>query len=108
MKEYFNSKAKLIILKSYKALNEESNVLHESLEAGKDTYINLPCIIKSNGYIWEQASLYFQGLLIDECASYDTVKGIAYDLLDYCKFLESSKLKLLYLPEEKSERVTYR
>lgn len=108
MKEYFNSKAKLIILKSYKALNEESNALHESLEAGKDTYINLPCIIKSNGYIWEQASLYFQGLLIDECASYDTVKGIAYDLLDYCKFLESSKLKLLYLPEEKSERVTYR
>lgn len=44
MKEYFNSKAKLIILKSYKALNEESNALHESLEAGKDTYINLPCI----------------------------------------------------------------
>lgn len=74
----------------------------------------MPTIIQSNGEVWEIASLYFiKYLAINGSRDYKTLLSIAYDLLDFYRFIEDCQhdnvnFDWLYLPLEEEDRVINR
>ncbi len=74
----------------------------------------MPTIIQSNGEVWEISSLYFiKYLSINGGRDYKTLLSIAYDLLDFYRFIEDCQhenvnFDWLYLPLEEEDRVINR
>ena len=122
LEEYgYRSKAELLKIKNFK-LAEFSHVADDSQGNQIPFFYHqkkvlapiMPTIIQSNGEVWEIASLYFiKYSLINGSRDYKTLLSIAYDLLDFYRFIESCQhddenFDWLYLPLEEEDRVINR
>lgn len=119
--EYYRSKAQLLKIKNFK-LFELSHTEVDSLGNQIPSFYHkkevltpiMPTIIQSNGEVWEISSLYFiKYLQIQGGRDYKTLLSIAYDLLDFYRFIEDCQFEnedfdWLYLPLEEEDRVINR
>lgn len=117
----YRSKAKLIKIKNFRLAelshvreDEQGNSLPFFLEHQKVLTPIMPTIIQSNGEVWEISSLYFiKYLSINGSRDYKTLLSIAYDLLDFYRFIEDCQhndkdFDWLYLPLEEEDRAINR
>lgn len=120
-KDVYRNKAELLKIKNFK-LVELSHAEVDSLGDQIPSFHHrkevltpiMPTIIQSNGEVWEISSLYFiKYLVINGGRDYKTLLSIAYDLLDFYRFIEDCQLEdegfdWLYLPLEEEDRVINR
>jgi hypothetical protein len=78
---------------------------------------DMPLLVQSDHKPWDLGNLYLAWLFHDKIRSHnlhmDTVRSIADSLLHYLRWIEhmqqrDPKIHILYLPENQSQRVTYR
>lgn len=119
--QQYKSKAKLIKLRNYKLKSfshsekdSQGNDIPIFIESKKVLTPIMPAIIQSNGEVWETGSLYFTKYLsINSGRDYKTLISIAYELLDFYRFIEDCQLEdecfdWLYFPLEEEDRITRR
>lgn len=117
----YRSKAELLKIKNFKLAelihveeDAQGNKIPFFLSQQKVLTPIMPTIIQSNGEVWEIASLYFiKYLAINGSRDYKTLLSIAYDLLDFYRFIEDCQhdnvnFDWLYLPLEEEDRVINR
>lgn len=66
-----------------------------------------PVVIKSDGTVWDKATLYLNDLAKQRKSS-KLLKNVGDDLLDFLRFMETHNIDMLHIPIEKELRVTYR
>ena len=117
----YRSKAELLKIKKFQLaefshLKEDeqgNNILFFSEQRKVLTPI-MPTIIQSNGEVWEISSLYFiKYLSLNGGRDYKTLLSIAYDLLNFYRFIEECQhedenFDWLYLPLNEEDRVINR
>lgn len=101
------TKASQFIINEYRLHNYDSDN-NDFIEVQNVYSPSFPVIIKSDGTIWELGALYLNYLLIEKKASSKLLKTVAYDLLDFLRFMESNNIGMLHLPEEEELRVSFR
>lgn len=117
----YRSKAELIKIRNFRLAefshlkeDEQGNCIPFFSEQRKVLTPIMPTIIQSNGEVWEISSLYFiKYLSINGGRDYKTLLSIAYDLLDFYRFIEDCQhenvnFDWLYLPLEEEDRVINR
>ena len=104
---YFsNSKAHIYFITEYRPAYFESGT--HSFDQMESIYCpRFPSLIKSDNTVWHLASAYFNHLLINQKKSTALLESVASDLVDFLRFLEETKLDILYLPPRPEKRVTY-
>lgn len=99
--------AKPVILYDYRLADydAEENKFIEKLELYSPSF---PVVLKSDGTVWDKAALYLNYLLIEKQRSSKLLKTVAYDLLDFLRFMEENEIGMLHLPDEQEQRISYR
>ncbi|KAF1024789.1 MAG: hypothetical protein GAK29_02365 [Acinetobacter bereziniae] len=102
----FVSTAKIEKIYGYKP--QRYDVENKTFNNLEDFYTHtFPSIIKSDGKVWDLASIYFHDLLMNQYRDTSTVLRIANDLLSYLRFIENKSLTIDNFPLDKQERPTY-
>ena len=80
---------------------------NEHIETG-EYCSSYPIVLKSDGTVWDKASLYIDFLRSDRNRSSALLRTAGNDLLDFLRFMEANNLNMLHLPIKKAQRVTFR